>query len=587
MKNDTGKKNSALVGLVVQTVILAVLVGVLAFLIYAQANLGAVSGGDVAETPQQTVETPDGSAGATPEPTPTPTPTPTPFEPYSTDETDPSNGINATAIMVGGEIVDSYEADAGSTISFGEGSEYTSVVGITTFRGNNFRDGASYGVADLTDKKFGSYWTVGTASLQAPDGEVWTGCGWTGQPLIVEWPQETRKNMNMYEWAREADELTEVICPTMDGYIYFMELASGQYTREPLYIGYTFKGTGSLDPRGYPILYVGSGYTSSLGDSRVFVINLIDGSIMYTFGNNDSFALRAWPMFDGAPLVDAETDQLIYPGENGVVYIIKLNSDYNESAGTVSIEPEEPVKWRYNTTRTTISSYWLGFETSPVIWQGHMIIADNSGHLMCLDLNSLTLKWVQDVEDDTNSTPVLELEDGRPYIYISTSFHGGWRAAVNATADVPIWKIDAVTGEIVWSTSYVCHTVSGISGGVQGTVAVGKNSLSDLVFVSVARTPDGSTGLLVALDKKTGQEVWNLSTQMYSWSSPVDFYDSDGNGYIIYCTTGHYIYLLDGRTGEKLDAMNLGGLIEASPAVFNNYVVVGTRADSIYGIELK
>ena len=87
--------------------------------------------------------------------------------------------------------------------------------------------------------------------------------------------------------AKQAETLTEVIYPTMDGYIYFIELTSGEYTREPLYIGYSFKGTGSLDPRGYPILYLGAGYTSALGKSRVFVISLIDGSILYTFGNDD------------------------------------------------------------------------------------------------------------------------------------------------------------------------------------------------------------------------------------------------------------------------------------------------------------
>ena len=31
----------------------------------------------------------------------------------------------------------------------------------------------------LTEKKFGQTWTMATASLQAPDGAVWTGHGWT------------------------------------------------------------------------------------------------------------------------------------------------------------------------------------------------------------------------------------------------------------------------------------------------------------------------------------------------------------------------------------------------------------------------
>ena len=61
-------------------------------------------------------------------------------------------------------------------------------------------------------------------------------------------------------------------------------------------------------------------------------------------------------------------------------------------------------------------------------------------------------RQVQDTLDDTNCTPVLEIEDGHPYIYASTSFHLGWRSYNTAT--VPVWKIDAVTGEIVWQTDY-------------------------------------------------------------------------------------------------------------------------------------
>lgn len=38
------------------------------------------------------------------------------------------------------------------------------------------------------------------------------------------------------------------------------------------------------------------------------------------------------------------------------------------------------------------------------------------------------------------------------------------------------FKIDAETGEIVWRTDYTCYTVQDLSGGVQGTIAVGKIS---------------------------------------------------------------------------------------------------------------
>ena len=508
------------------------------------------------------------------------------YAPHSVSGTEPSKFLEGTGIQVNGSVTETYSPDEGDVIDFELPESYAKLEGILTFRGNNFRDSASYGYANLIGKKFGDFWTITTGALQAPNSQVWTGSGWTGQPLIVKWPKSTRQVMNMFDWAKEKEELIEVIYATMDGNIYFVELDSGSKTRETLILGYTFKGAGSLDPRGYPILYLGAGYNSYRGSSRAFVVSLIDGSIMYEFGNDDSFAFRQWPMFDASALVDAETDQLIYPGENGVLYMIKLNTAYDEAAGTLSVNPSKVVKWRYNGVRTG-SKFWLGMEASPIIWRGHIIMPDNGGNLMCVNLNTLETVWVQDVLDDTNCTPVLELEDGHPYVYVSTSFHAGWRAGANETVAVPIWKIDAVTGEIVWQTDYECYTVTDVSGGVQGSLAIGKNSLSDLIFVPVARTPSIAAGKLVALNKNTGEEVWHVETQVYSWSSPAVIYNSDGSGYIIYCTSGGYMYLMDGLTGAKLDSIDLQGNIEASPAVYGSRVVVGTRRQLIYGVELK
>lgn len=504
------------------------------------------------------------------------------FNPQATENTLPSNLIQYTEVSVNGELTSNYKA--ASPIDFGLGKDYTDVQGIVTFRGNNFRDGGSYGTASLTEKKLGDSWNVPTGALSAPDGQCWTGSGWVGQPLMMTWPKKLREKMNMYDWAKQEKNLTEVIYATMDGNIYFLDLATGEKTRDPMYLGYTFKGAGALDPRGYPIMYLGSGYDSMNGKSRAFIINLIDCSVMHTFGDMDPFNLRGTlSFFDGSALVDAETDQLIYPGESGILYITKLNTQYDPDAGTLSIAPDAPVKWHYYGNRS--GAWYMGMEDSAVTWRGHIFFATNDGYLFCLNLNTLETVWVQDTVDDTNCSPVLELEDGHPYIYISTSFHLGWRSS--GTVDVPVWKIDAVNGEIVWKNSYTCYSVTGVSGGVQGTMAVGKHKLSDLVFVPVARTPDAAGGRLIALNKKTGEEVWDFPTQVYSWSSPTAVYDKDGNGYLLYCTSGGYLYLLDGLTGEVLDSRDLGSNIEASPAVYENTVVVGTRGQQIYGIQLK
>ncbi len=561
------------VGIVIFVALIAVLVMVVMRGIEANKALE-----ETAESPAVTVQ---------PTPTPTPEPTPTPvglpdFKPHSVDGTEPERLISSTAIMVDGEVVEEYESDY--EINFDLPERYTELEGIVTFRGDNFRSGAAYGTASVSSKTLTKVWSKSTSGLSDTDGTYWSGSGWTGQPLIVKWPEATRKNISaMYDWAREKEGLVEVIYATLDGHVYFYELTSGEYTRDPLNLGFNYKGAGALDPRGYPILYVGSGVDSVNGRSRVKVVNLIDNSVMFEFGHNETFANRGWHMFDSSPLVSAETDQLIYPGENGILYIIHLNTKYNEQTGELSVDPDNIVKWKYNGVRSG-SRYWLGVESSAAIINNYIFLADNGGNLMCLDLNTLKLVWVQDVLDDTNCSPVVDVEDGHPYIYISTSFHYGWRSY--STAEIPIFKIDAETGEIVWRTDYTCYTVQDLSGGVQGTIAVGKNKLSDMIFVPIARTPGASSGTLAALKKDTGEVVWEKETSMYSWSSPVDFYDADGNGYLLYCNSGFNMFLIDGKTGEQLDYMNLGGNIEASPAMYGNYAVVGTRAMRTYCIQV-
>lgn len=561
------------VGIVIFVALIAVLVMVVMRGVAANKALE-----ETAESPAVTVQ---------PTPTPTPEPTPTPvglpdFKPHSVDGTEPERLISSTAIMVDGEVVEQYESDY--EINFDLPERYTEIEGIVTFRGDNFRSGAAYGTAAVSSKTLTKAWSKSTSGLSDSDGIYWSGSGWTGQPLIVKWPEATRKNISaMYDWAREKEGLVEVIYATLDGHVYFYELTSGEYTRDPLNLGLNYKGAGALDPRGYPILYVGSGVDSVNGRSRVKVVNLIDNSVMFEFGHNETFANRGWHMFDSSPLVSAETDQLIYPGENGILYIIHLNTKYNEQTGELSVDPDNIVKWKYNGVRSG-SRYWLGVESSAAIINNYIFLADNGGNLMCLDLNTLELVWVQDVLDDTNCSPVVDVEDGHPYIYISTSFHYGWRSY--STAAIPIFKIDAETGEIVWRTDYTCYTVQDLSGGVQGTIAVGKNKLSDMILVPIARTPGASSGTLAALKKDTGEVVWEKETSMYSWSSPVDFYDADGNGYLLYCNSGFNMFLIDGKTGEQLDYMNLGGNIEASPAMYGNYAVVGTRAMRTYCIQV-
>lgn len=141
-------------------------------------------------------------------------------------------------------------------------------------------------------------------------------------------------------------------------------------------------------------------------------------------------------------------------------------------------------------------------------------------------------------------------------------------------------------GEIVWQVDYTCYSESGLSGGSQGSMALGQGSLEGIVYVSMSRYPNSGGGTLLALDADSGEEIWTKSTQVYSWSTPTLVYDQDGNGYVVYCTLGEYMYLLDGKDGTEYDALNCGGKFEASPAIFNNWIVVGHRNGAIWGVQM-
>ena len=73
----------------------------------------------------------------------------------------------------------------------------------------------------------------------------------------------------------------------------------------------------------------------------------------------------------------------------------------------------------------------------------------------------------------------------------------------------------------------------------------------------------------------------------YGWSSPVGVYTEDGRGYIVVCDAAGRMFFVRGATGELLDTIHLGDNVEASPAVYGNMIVVGTRGQRIFGIRIS
>lgn len=467
---------------------------------------------------------------------------------------------------------------------------YTNLEGVVTFRGDHHRSSAAYGRADIRLKKFdGRMWSCRTGRLKKTNGrgKYWTGSGWTGQPILIRWDAETRNIMNLYKDKKNKADLVEVIYPTMDGNVYFLDMQDGTPTRDTISLGMPIKGTGSLHPGGLPIFIAGAGDSMGTKCARSFILDLVRGEIACELGYDDAYALREdhnrFHGFDSSPLFDIKNDLVLQPSENGIIYTTRLNSKLED--GNLTLNPEIVSRLRYTNDRFGNENFWMGMESSAVMYKHYMYIADNGGNLLCFDVRTMDLIWTADLQDDSNASPVLEEEDGNASIYISTSLHftkdnTGW-------GDIPIWKINACTGEKIWETSYRCATMAGVSGGVQATALLGKESLSDLVFFAIARTGGFNRGRLVALSKATGTEVWAVKLSHYPWASPLGVYDTEGNGYIVQCDSDGNMLLLDGLTGRLLDTINLGKNIEASPAAFGNTIVVGTRGQRICGVKLR
>lgn len=524
-----------------------------------------------------------------PDETTTPTEPPKPTEPsfpnapHMTDKTNPSNWNVKWEIIANGTVVSEYNRP--ENIHFGQDNAYFRLPGLSGFRGGNYRTGATYGSVNVVNKKLEAVWDRDISSLPKGSSGAWTGAGWTGQPLVVQWDEETKAIMNLKPAAKAKKDLVEVIYATLDGHIYFYDLQTGEYTRDPLNVGMAFKGSGALDPRGYPILYVGSGdRTRERKEPRMFIISLIDCSIMYEYGHEKEFNFRSWRAFDASPLVDAETDTLIWPGENGLLYTIKLNTSYNKSAGTLSINPDKPVINRYMTDLNKDDySNNLGMENSPILVENYLYMGDNRGMYFCVDINTMKLVWAQEIKDDLNATAVFEWgNDGKGYLYLGTSME-------YADGTSYMYKLDAATGEIVWVKT--CDNIvynKNVSGGTLSSPLLGKKgtALEGMIFFHIAKTPSEYEGTMLAMDTDTGDIIWK-KTMKYAWSSPVAIYSDDGNAYILLFDSVGKGHLMDPKTGADLSVVETGSNVEASPAVFNDMIVVGTRGEKVYGIKIS
>lgn len=166
-------------------------------------------------------------------------------EPHATRRSDPSHLGIKTELELDGVRIDSYQRE--EPIYFKPEEKYSALDGIVTFRGDNYRSGRARGLVPTGADKLKIAWSIDTGRLAKGYGTgYWTGSGWTGQPLIVRWTKEQKRRMNIYPEKLRKPNLTEVIYSTMDGNVYFLDLKTGERTRDDITVGLPFKDRKSV-----------------------------------------------------------------------------------------------------------------------------------------------------------------------------------------------------------------------------------------------------------------------------------------------------------------------------------------------------
>ena len=126
--------------------------------------------------------------------------------------------------------------------------------------------------------------------------------------------------------------------------------------------------------------------------------------------------------------------------------------------------------------------------------------------------------------------------------------------------------------------------------GVKASPVMGENEISDLVIFTVNMTGDKNSATILALNEMTGKVEWKYKLENNAISSPVAVYNEEGEAWIIQADQEGRLYLLDGRTGDVRNVLDLKGEIQASPAVYKDMLVIGTCSKDnayMYGIRIE
>lgn len=459
------------------------------------------------------------------------------------------------------------------TITSGELGNYTDLYrtapGVLAFRGNLYRDGDMGGKVKGRPSEIEVDWEVETAydGRQTGSSQGWGGgSGWSGQPVYIEWPDSLQKRHKDAGHLAQDFSGKEILVGSLCSNLYFIDFETGKASRQPIYVSNPIKGSVSLDPTLNGNVYLGHG----IPNERPFgaaTVNL-DSHKMIDVFPEDRSAPRHWGAYDSSPV---RVGNFVFrPGENGTLYKFDVTGEKPRLHSLMSY---------------TAGGHGPGMEASISVYGNYGYTADNSGYIVCTNLNNMKPVWAYNIGDDTDSTPMISVEDGIPYIYT------GCEEDKTARGVVKYVKLNGLNGQPVWEKEVPARRFNygqkHFDGGFYASTLNGLGNSSDMVFVNCVKNLNQQDGTFMAINKKTGETVYEIPLSHYAWSSPVGFLNENDEMYILTGDCAGTMYLIDAKKGELISKKKVGANFESSPVVAGNSAVVGSRGKKIYKVSLK
>lgn len=429
------------------------------------------------------------------------------------------------------------------------GRPWGSVRGITMFRGNPTR--TFHGAGPIPDSPTVA-WTYPDQAMcgsSSVGGETttWCGLGWTGQPVVYE---------------RE-DGITEIIFGAYDKSVHFVNAADGTDLRPPFRTGDIIKGSVTLDPDGYPLIYFGS------RDNKLRIVALdretptemwsLDANEVSGVWNND---------WDGNPVI---VDDIMYEGgENGWFFAYQLNRSYGTD-GLVTVDPQRLVAMPgYDDLLIQRSGRNVSIESSVAVFDQRVYFANSGGRVVGLDVSDIRNGNAPIVFDywaggDIDATPVVDA-DG--FVYVSIEYEPSLGRSTNLQRNREVGqliKLDPYTDgdPLVWGIDL---TQAGADTGIWATPALYEGYL----YVPTHH------GELLAVDTDTGDIVWTDNVAWHTWTSPLVI---DGTLIQATCNGEIRAYSLDDPASPSplWTTQWAESCLEATPVLWNGSIYIGSR----------